>query len=171
MKALLLANIALLALLGWESLPAADEAPVDVPIAATQATTKAAPPPPVADWTRLVLARPLFAQDRRPPQTAKPAAAAAEVLPRLTGTIRTDDRLLAIFAPAGSGPPIVVARDGTVAGWTVTDIADGAVTLDRDGSALIVRLGFDKSAVTAAAPPSQTLVLLHERRTNPFLQP
>ena len=157
----------------------------------------------------MILARPLFAQDRRPRLSTAAAprrAAAPEALPRLAGTIRSNDILMAIFAPAGlrsagvteanpvavianpGGPtqggrlpertppdmhekPIVVGRDGIVAGWTVVDIMDGAVTLERAGRTVTLRLSYANQPASAHVAPPEALVLLHDKRTNPFLQP
>ena len=141
----------------------------------------AVPTPPVAAWSNTALARPLFAPDRRP---APGSAGAHDGLPRLTGTIRSDDDLLAIFAtpgvtPGGAAKTLVIGRSGSVAGWTVAAIEDGAVTLERGTQSAIVRVSFTNvatvaapaaPAAAAAPPPGPNMVLLHEKRTSPFLQ-
>lgn len=124
--------------------------------------------PPVTALTEAVLARPLFSPDRKP----MPAAhAGASALPRLTGTIRTDSGVLAIFQPA-DGKPIVLGRGGAITEWTISEIADGEVVLQRGGSTSTLRLSYANvpiSPVQPAAPPQ--LAVLHDRWTNPFLQP
>ena len=187
MKPLAALMAVLVALLGWESLPASGDS-TEITSAVTPLTRAAPPeaPPPVAAWTNVVLARPLFAQDRRPrPRAAgmPSRSGAPDALPRLAGTVRSNDTLMAIFVladlpsaraatdgqschagpiaanpalaaqpkaaspPDGTTPdarekPVVVGRDGIVAGWTVVDIMDGAVTLERDGRTVTLRLSY-----------------------------
>jgi general secretion pathway protein N len=163
----------LLALLAWECLPSPAEPELPPPAAAPR-TVHAAPPetPPVPVWTDIVLARPLFAPDRRP-ATAAPSASAP--LPRLSGTIRSDDNMLAIFAAPGSTPEapgksIAVGRSGSVAGWTIADITDGAVTLQRGARSATLRISFTNAPVVALTEAPK-VVLLHDKQTSPFLQP
>jgi hypothetical protein len=163
----------LLALLTWECLPMSAEPAL--PPQAIVRTARPTPPdaPPVSAWTGIVLARPLFAPDRRP--AASGPAAAQESLPRLTGTIRSDDRMLAIFAAPGSTPnaagkSVVVERSGTIAGWNIADITDGEVTLQRGGRSAILHISFI-NAPAAAPSGAPKLVLLHDWRASPFLQP
>ena len=149
----------------WPASATAKIQAADVPPPLATAAQEA---PPVAAWADIALGRPLFAPDRRAPQ----AGPATQVpLPRLAGTIRTDGSLLAIFQADGAARPLVLGRDAAVAGWTVADIADGAVTLVRGGSSVLLRLGFANQPVVlkpSAPPPA---VLLHTKRTDPFLQP
>ena len=162
----------------------------------------------------MILARPLFAQDRRPRPGAlgmPSRSGTPDALPRLAGTVRSNDTLMAIFVLAGDpsasaatinpvtaslataspnhgGPiqadsspdgttsdarerPIVVGRDGLVADWTVVDIMDGAVTLERDGRTVTLRLSYANRPVAPHVAAPEALVLLHDKRTNPFLQP
>lgn len=105
MKPLAALMAVLVALLGWESLPASGD-PTDIASAVSPVIRAAPPeaPAPIAAWTNVILARPLFAQDRRPRLGAAAAprqAAAPEELPRLAGTVRSNNILMAIFAPAG----------------------------------------------------------------------
>jgi hypothetical protein len=205
---------ALAALLGWESLPNTGDpiqiASVPVPAASTMPTES---PRPLAAWTNVVLARPLFAQDRRPKAYASGLpnrSSASDALPRLAGTVRSNDTLMAIFVPAdfssanpnttsltafspgGAGAipgwsppggshrdgatsdaaekPVVVGRDGLVAGWTVVDIMDGAVSLERDGRSVTLRLSYANTPAAAHVAAAE-IVVLHDKRTNPFLQP
>jgi len=166
--ALLIAVLALGSILGAELLPAA--APNETPAAAT---VPAEPPrpmeaPPVAAWANVALARPLFAPDRRAAQSAPGQPAA---LPRLAGTIRSADGVVAIFAAAGEGRPLILGPGAQVAGWEVSEIADGAVTVTRGGARSILRVSYAGLPAPAQpiVPPGATL--LHERHTSPFLQP
>jgi hypothetical protein len=207
--------VALVAVLGWESLPAPGDPPGVAPSLMPRAgTAPPAAPPPIATWTNVVLERPLFARDRRPKRGVTSAASRSgesEALPRLAGTVRSNDTMMAIFVPAGptatgatatspsaniavaanapSGAPtrgdppangthpdwrekpVVVGRDGIVAGWTVLDIRDGAVTLERNGRSVTLRLSYANRPVAAQIASPEALVLLHDKRTSPFLQP
>lgn len=210
----------LVALLGWESLPDAG-ASTQIASAVTPVTGVAPPEAsaPVAAWTNVILARPLFAQDRRPKPSALGLSSrpgAPDALPRLAGTVRSNDTLMAIFVLAGvpsaraatidpaaaiptpvnpatvnpghGGPtqggsppdgttsdahekPVVVGRDGLVADWTVVDIKDSAVTLERDGRTVTLHLSYANRPVAAHVAAPEAMVLLHDKRTNPFLQP
>jgi len=123
---------------------------------------------PIAAWTEAVLARPLFNPDRKP----TPAKHSGGItLPRLAGTIRTDRGDMAIFQPA-QGKPIVLGRGGVIAEWTVAEIADGVVVLQRGEATSTLRMSYSNLPVPSPQParPAQLLVL-HDRRTNPFLQP
>jgi hypothetical protein len=188
----------LVCVLAWESLPGAAD-----PVAATQISARTSPatpheaPRPVATWTSQILARPLFAQNRRPMLVAAHlpvrASVAAESLPRLAGTIRSNNALMAIFQsadtgfarpfpapnmprdaepPAPSAKPVVVGRDGMVEGWRVQDITDETATLERDGRSVTLHISYANLPQGAAqVTPPQLAVLLHEKRTNAFLQP
>jgi hypothetical protein len=126
--------------------------------------------PPVAAWTEAMLARPLFNPDRRPVPATR-AGTGKSTLPRLAGTIRADRGALAIFQPTG-GKPIVVGRGGVVADWTVSDITDGEVILLRGGSTTTLRTSYANLPVPSPQPvTAPQLLVLHERRSSPFLQP
>jgi hypothetical protein len=174
----------LVGLLGWESLPEADGLVVVRPsVAPVAGVAPAAVVAPVAAWTDAVLARPLFAQDRRPVVhvAGVVSGGAPEVLPRLAGTVRSGDGLVAIFVLGGSAPvdakavprekPVVVGRAGMVAAWTVVDIMDGSARLERDGRTVTLSLAYSNAPAEAHIVAPQALVLLHEKRTSPFLQP
>jgi hypothetical protein len=177
----LFALMAVLAgLLGWECLPGPDDPSVVLPAAAPPVIVPAMAAAPVATWVDTVLARPLFTTDRRPKLLASgvPAnrAGVPAVLPRLAGTVRSNNGLMAIFALTGTAPnaaqkPVVVGRDGIVATWTVVDIIDGAVTLERDGRTMTLHLSYSNAPVAPHVVAPEALVLLHDKRTSPFLQP
>jgi hypothetical protein len=197
MKGIIGLAAVLLGLLAWESLSASDRPIAMPPLRAPVANAVTPDAPPVAAWVDVVEARPLFARDRRPQARAAGTANASvsrDTLPRLAGTVRSKDGLVAIFAPApasasgtgagtgtivakeggtpDAGPkPIVIGRDGIVAGWTVIAIADGAVTLERNGRTSTLDLTYANDPVARRAEAPATIVVLHEKRTNPFLQP
>ena len=144
-----------------------------VPAAPLPVVAASAPnAPPIDDWVNTALQRPLFAQDRRPDAVAGPAT--HDTLPRLSGIIRIANTSLAIFQPEGGDgarPSVVVADGDEVSGWTITDIMNADVTLVRDGQIATVRLSY------ANRPPAQhrlgrgLVTVLHDKRTNAFLQP
>jgi len=124
--------------------------------------------PPVGVWANVTLARPLFAANRRPPTEITHIAKGS--LPRLAGTIRADRIELAIFQPR-DGKPVVVGRGAKVADWTVSDIADGAVRLQRGGNTAILLLSYANVPIAPRPATSLAVVVLHAKRSNPFLQP
>jgi hypothetical protein len=164
------AGLVLAGILAIELLPAVAQIAPDlaagVPARADAAVQADAPP--LAAWADISLGRPLFTPARRAPEAGPEAR---DHMPRLAGTIRSDDSLLAIFEPDGNGKSMVLGRDGTVAGWTVADIADGAVTLVRAGRTDTLQLSYANrpAAVQPSGPPA--VVVLHSKRTDPFLQP
>jgi hypothetical protein len=182
----LFALMAVLAgVLGWEGLPEADVPVVVTPVVTPMAGVATAVVVPVGAWTDAVLGRPLFAKDRRPLAhvAGVVAGVAPEVLPRLAGTVRSGDGMVAIFVPGGTAPadpaakaapaekPVVVGRAGMVAAWTVVDIADGSATLERDGRTVTLSLAYSNAPAEVHVVAPQALVLLHDKRTSPFLQP
>lgn len=186
MKGIIGPAAVLLGLLVWESLPTSDRPVAMPPLQAPVANAATPDAPPVAAWVDVVEARPLFARDRRPQPRAAGSAKTSgprDTLPRLAGTVRSNDSLLAIFAPASAptakpgdtadaaAKPIVVGRDGIVAGWTVVTIADGAVTLERNGRTSTLGLTYANAPIAPRADVPATVVVLHEKRSNPFLQP
>jgi hypothetical protein len=169
---ILAANLGLAAALYAELQPATpDVTPREAAVPAIAAPAAAPAVPPRARWTTVALERPLFAPDRRPPREAR-VAGAGEALPRLAGTIRADATVLAIFAPAGDGKPQVIGPHGSIAGWTVEEIADDSVTLTRGASTTVLRLSYagGPPAPPPVAKPTAT-VILHDKASNPFLQP
>ena len=79
--------------------------------------------------------------------------------------------MLAIFAPAGDGKPQVIGPHGSIAGWTVEDIADDSVTLARGASTTVLRLSFAGGSPPPPPAKPTAMVILHGKATNPFLQP
>jgi hypothetical protein len=82
---------------------------------------------PTAVDEAAILARPLFARDRRPPPDgANAAAAPAGTLPRLAGIVIEDPTRLAIFQPKQSRP-VVLTIGGEIAGQRIVAIDAGEV--------------------------------------------
>ena len=64
-----------------------------------------------------------------------------------------------------------MGRAGSVAGWTVAAIDDGMVTLERAGQSAVVYVSFTGAKPPAPPPPpGPKMILLHEKRTSPYLQ-
>lgn len=101
----------------------------------------------------LVLARPLFEQDRRPVAEAR-AGATVEGQVRLAGILISPAGRRAIFAPA-DGKPLVLGEGDSLGPMTVRSIAPGAVTVLRHGSEQVLRPTYAETAVpqTAVAQP------------------
>jgi hypothetical protein len=135
----------------------------------------ASDPRKLAQWQTVVLARPLFAPDRRPD-----AGTANAGLPRLAGVIASPDDAVAIFQPAGNGRPLVVRDGETVGGWQVTTIADNSVSLRRASDSLVLRPAFGNTSRAGASDAKQprprweaaaATGVLRARWSNPQLQP
>jgi hypothetical protein len=82
---------------------------------------------PAAELAAAIMARPLFAPNRRPPAEVKTSATAApaqsDTLPRLSGIIMDRDTRLAIFQPKDASKPLVLGEGGEVAGLKIAAIA------------------------------------------------
>lgn len=88
------------------------------------ATTDASPvPAPVQDWTRTVLARPLFSPSRRPAATI----AAGPQQPRLAGIVMGPSGRRAIFAGEGDARGIVAGVGQQAGAWQIRAIDENTV--------------------------------------------
>ena len=155
--------------------PAATVRPPVAPVRNPSRRTKA----DMDRWLAVILARPLFAQDRRPARGARTAATAAG-LPRLSGIVVAPEGSVAIFQAEGAKPQ--VARPGDlVDGWLVSMIAANGVDLRKTGARITLTPEFEDVARAPApaaadqmasrwvvAPPTG---LLRARWSNPQLQP
>jgi hypothetical protein len=155
-----------------EALPPMRAAVPESPSAPMTVAAATAPDaPPIDDWANAALGRPLFAQDRRPDAVA---ATAQDALPRLAGTIHFATTSLAIFQPPsadGSTKSVVVGQGAILAGWTVTDITNGGVTLMRGGRIASLRLSYANLSVQPRKLGSVPARVLHDKRTSVFWQP
>ncbi|MBV8536353.1 MAG: hypothetical protein JO128_12210 [Alphaproteobacteria bacterium] len=110
-----------------------------------------------------VLAHPLFTPNRQP--SVRPAAgggpSAADAFRRkLTGIAIGETRRVALFAGEGRDKPAVVVEGGSIEGWTVDDIATGAVTVTAGARSQTVEIARHKPSggeartdtASAAAP-------------------
>jgi hypothetical protein len=104
----------------------------------------------------VILARPLFAIDRRPKADATVAGAVSDDMPRLSG-ILVDPAPHAIFQPTGDGKPMVVGVGDQVAGWEVQQIAADSVTLTGPKGTQTLQPKPDPALATAQAAPNGNL--------------
>ncbi|GEB83541.1 hypothetical protein AOR01nite_20180 [Acetobacter orleanensis] len=103
------------------------------------------------DAAKTVLARPLFALDRRPDA----AAMQAETTPVLTGIVHYAGQNGALFKAPGLPVGHLVRTGETVAGWTLVSISRESVTLERGGEKSIQRPDFQhRQGMSVAEPPS-----------------
>ena len=106
------------------------------------------PPDRTGDWAATALARPLFAQDRRPVAEARGAVAAGGAagreLPRLAGVLVAPTGSAAIFVAAGDNAKPQVLRIGDhVGAYEVKAIVTGEVTLAGPDGDRTLRPSFD----------------------------
>jgi hypothetical protein len=141
------------------------------PSALPVTATAAADAPPIDDWVEAALGRPLFAADRRPDAAA---AVSEQALPRLSGTIRLADTVLAMFQPVstdGTAKTVVVGEGAELSGWTITDITSDGVTLMRGDRIASLRLSYANRVFAPRHLGVFPTRVLHDKRTSPFLQP
>lgn len=95
------------------------------------------------EWADTVLARPLFAPDRKPPrQHGGPAIVAANGMPRLSGIMITPAGRRAIFMPDG-GKPLVLAEGAALQDGTIARIQADRVVLNGPKGELVLRPSYD----------------------------
>ncbi|GFE93378.1 hypothetical protein [Acetobacter persici] len=102
------------------------------------------------DAVKTVLARPLFAPDRRPDATT----AQVESLPVLTGIVHFAGQDGALFRGAGNSAGHLVRQGESVAGWRVVAVARESVTLERGGQQIVQRPDFQHHLDTEMADHS-----------------
>ncbi|MCF4164783.1 hypothetical protein L2U69_03910 [Zavarzinia compransoris] len=131
-----MASLALIALAGAQILiPPGTEAPAGG--AAPLPEAAAADFMPAAGERAAILARPLFAPDRRPPADDGPAADADMF--QVIGIGTAADAATALLRGPG-GAALRVLPGQSVAGWRVEAIAPGAVTLTRGDRRLVLEV-------------------------------
>jgi hypothetical protein len=118
------------------------------------------PPDRTGEWAATALARPLFAQDRRPVPEPRGAAVAGgpggRELPRLAGVMVTPAGSAAIFAGTGEGAKPQVVRVGErLGGFEVNAILAGEVTLTGPDGERVLRPSFDPRAPAGGGPASR----------------
>lgn len=121
----------------------------------------------IAAWQAVILGRPLFAEDRRPPPAAGNAG-----LARLAAIIIAGGNRCAIFAPAG-GKPQIVPEGGAIGGYRLSRIGPDWVALDGAAGRLLLHPAFAAapSAPGAAAGPQSDLAAAPPPLTGPTVPP
>ncbi len=130
----------------------------------------AVPGEPAADYAAAMLARPLFAADRRPEAgnaTPGPLASLRPEPPRLAGILLTATGRSAIFAAAAGGHGTVVKEGGSVGPWRVDAIHAGDVLLTGPEGLRTVRPAYSDAPV-ASGSPEPPLPLQTQADTRPF---
>lgn len=122
-----------------------------------------AAPDRTGEWAATALARPLFAQDRRPVAEARSAAAAGgpagRELPRLAGVLVGPGGSAAIFATAGDNTKPQVLRIGDhVGAYEVKAIVTGEVTLAGPDGDRTLRPSFDPRPAGGGGAPRPVAV-------------
>ena len=144
-------SLALLAVIAMEALQAPAPATSAAPIQAS-----GLPPAAVDDVSAFmptILARPLFALDRRPKAGPAAAGAPSDEMPRLAGVIIERTQRRAIFQPPGDGKPVTLVEGDQIAGWQIQGIAADGVTLTGPKGTQTLEPKADPS-LAAAQPPN-----------------
>lgn len=118
---------ALLALIALEALEAPAPATAAAPVQAIH--LPAAAVDDGADFVPIILARPLFALDRRPKAGPAAVGAVGDDMARLAGILIDPPQRHAIFQPSGDGKPLSLVEGDQIAGWQIQRIAPDGVTL------------------------------------------
>lgn len=130
-------------------------APSDEPVAAADGSVIASivpdlPPEPQFEMAPIeefetVLARPLFAPSRRPPEidVAPSGGQAENVSLVLKGILIGEVTRLALIRPRNSSEIERLSEGQSIGGWTVSHIAPDHVVLERDGREQTLEPGFD----------------------------
>ncbi len=129
------------------SAPPARRVPPAAPASAASRAPVLAPDAAATRWAQVLLARPLFSPDRRPPDVVR-SAAAAHALPRLAGVLVGPEGRRALFAGG-----VVLAEGGALGPWRVAGIAAGQVTLTGPGGVRVLRPAFAALVPMTPIPP------------------
>jgi general secretion pathway protein N len=150
-----------------EAMPAPRAVPAARPVAVAAAVPAASPAsaPPDRGLVQTILARPLFAPDRRP--DAETGAARAG-LPRLAGIVFVPGDAVGIFQADEKAKPVSVAEGGFIGGCGVVRVERDRVTITCNGATHVMRPSYLNAVAAAPVPISR---LLHAKRTDPALQP
>lgn len=119
--------LALLAVIATETLQAPAPATAAAPIQASR--LPAAAVDDGAAFVPIILARPLFALDRRPKAGPAAVGPVSDDMPRLAGILIDPTQRRAIFQPSGDGKPLTLVVGDQIAGWQIQQIAADGVTL------------------------------------------
>jgi hypothetical protein len=127
--------------------------PPQAPHPAALVGATAAAPADIDDWVRIALGRPLMDASRRPAaRTDDAGVSVANGLPRLSGTVLSDDGGVAIFAREESGHPLVLHQGSTLGPYRILRITADGVTLDGPQGRQTLHPRFGDAQPTQAAP-------------------
>jgi len=118
-------------------------------------TQKPPPQEQVQDLLGTIIARPLFAPSRHPPDTPSSNRAAEDELKdvRLTGILVEPHLRLAIFAVSGA-KPLALSEGEALNGWRLESILPQEVLLSGPGGARTLELKADSKLVRQARVPA-----------------
>jgi hypothetical protein len=142
-------SLALLAVIAMEAFQTPAPATAAAPAQATR--LPAAAVDDVSGFVPIIVARPLFAPDRRPKAGPAVAGAPSDDMPRLAGIMIERTQRRAIFQPSGDGKPVTLVEGDQVAGWKVQQIAADGVTLTGPKGTQTLQPKADPSLAAAAA--------------------
>jgi general secretion pathway protein N len=154
---LLLAGCLIFGAVVWAELqPAAVDTPAPSQVAKpadTPAATHRQPSTRLEELLATVLARPLFSNTRRPPQsTASDNVASSDLNDvRLTGIVTEPERRVAIFAVNGA-KPLRLTEGEAVSGWRIETITPREVSLSGPGGTKTLEPKLDPNLVQQPAP-------------------
>jgi hypothetical protein len=94
-------------------------------------------------FTRFISDRNIFDPDRYPRRGARPTRVRSTQAPTfaLVGTMSYDKGMFAFFDGTSSAYQKALQKNGTIAGYTITEITPGGVKLKADGKELTMRIG------------------------------
>ena len=137
-----------------------DKPQTDAPTAlesAADTVVASSAPPPLQNFSEII-ARPLFAPDRRPqrvspggqetvakaPTTPIPGAPVSNQF-QVMGIVISEDEKAALIKPVGQKGEILRVREGQlVSGWKITSITPEAVNILQDGRNEVIKLSDNK---------------------------
>jgi hypothetical protein len=108
-----------------------------------------------------VIERPLFSPTRRPETGAvfTPEAPAEDIQLKLLGVLISSDERFALIKTGESNPAIRVGAGGGIAGWTVKEIHEFSVILERDDETIEIFLQYDDTPPPQPEPPPEEEVV------------
>jgi general secretion pathway protein N len=119
-------------------------------------TDFSAPEPTVSIWRNMMLSRPLFDPNRRPPAPPQDPAATVEI-PRLSGIMITPTERIAVFSPA-MGAPIIVNQNSRFGPFTVLAISGDSVAIKGPSGVIVLRSDFGAGEGPGSSTAKSTLV-------------
>ena len=122
----------------------------------------------IAGLVPIILARPLFALDRRPKAGPSTVGTSGDDMPRLAGIMIDGTLRHAIFQPTGDAKPVILGEGDQVAGWQVQQITADSVTLNGPKGTQTLQPRPDPNlAVAAAIDPMAAGAIPRPGQVNP----